>query len=64
VSDSPTSETFSDVEKIPAGVCKNCGVVADELVIWNFPNPATCGKCGRELEIAGMATSTELEEYA
>jgi uncharacterized paraquat-inducible protein A len=59
-----TTEKSNNAERIPAGECPNCGVVADTLVNWNFPNPATCDKCDEELTVAGMATYKELEEYA
>lgn len=53
-----------DTERLPAGDCPECGVVAGDAVEWNFPNPAECSICGSELEVAGMATEEELGEYA
>jgi len=51
-------------EKIAAGECPEHGVVVGDAVEWKFPNPAECGICGSDLKIAGMATESELQEYA
>lgn len=59
-----SEESNVDVDRIPAGECPEHGVIADKLVEWNFPNPARCGKCGAELEVAGMATPEELADFA
>jgi len=53
-----------DEKKIAAGECPKHGVVAGDCVEWNFPNPAECSLCGSELDVAGMATESELMEHA
>ena len=50
--------------KIAAGECPNHGVVTGNSVEWRFPNPAECEICGAKLEIAGVATEAEIQEYA
>jgi hypothetical protein len=40
------------------GECPNCGIVSGDDVNFNFPNQATCGDCGAELERAGIANET------
>lgn len=47
-------------EEIQAGNCPECGIVAGDCVEWNFPNPATCSRCGSELITAGVVTAEEL----
>jgi len=48
--------------KIPVGICREHGVIAGNAVNFNFPNPATCGLCGAELERAALAKSDEINE--
>jgi len=50
-------------EKVPFGKCPEHGVITHDAVLWNFPAPPECVYCGNELEVAGMAEESEVEEY-
>lgn len=56
--------SHDDMGKIPAGECPEHGLVFGNSVQFNFPNPATCDRdgCGKELEVAALATGEEIEK--
>lgn len=46
-------------QRFPAGECPENGVVAGDMVNWNFQTQATSDKCGAELKQHLVATSAE-----
>jgi hypothetical protein len=55
----------AQVDKKPAGKCPEHGVVTGDDVEFRFPVGARCSVdgCGLELEVAGLATPSEIAAF-
>jgi len=49
-------------DMISVGKCPECGIVADACVQFRFPCPATCSRCGSELDEAQLVSADQIAE--
>lgn len=54
------NDTVTITEDTKIGECESCGIITDDDINFNFPNPAQCNLCGKELSRASI-TSKDVE---
>lgn len=58
------SDTGDQTSRVPVGECPNHGYIYGDDVDWDFPNPAQCADCGRDLYTAKLAPESEVKALA